>query len=149
LRTSEIERLRWADVDMASRVIKLDGGRTKTGLRRLAPICDSLAAWLNPIVRTDGPVWGGTHNTLYNGQRALARKAGIKWKANAGRHAFASYRLAATGDLNRTALELGHAPAVLHAHYKELCTEAGAKAYFSIMPATAPKLVQLTQTATA
>jgi hypothetical protein len=50
----------------------------------------------------------------------LAEEAGIKWKHNALRHSFASYRLAQIQNANQVALETGHTVKVLFTNYREL-----------------------------
>ena len=61
-------------------------------------------------------------------------KAPFRWKRNGLRHAFCSYRLSVTQDLNRVALEAGNSPAMIHAHYKELVSSADALAWFNTLP---------------
>ena len=41
-------------------------------------------------------------------------------QANGLRHSYISYRLTLTGDVNRTALEAGNSPAIIHRHYHAL-----------------------------
>jgi hypothetical protein len=59
----------------------------------------------------------------------------MTWKANALRHSFISYRVALTKDIAAVALEAGNSPKMILAHYRELCTEAEAADWFSILPA--------------
>jgi hypothetical protein len=69
-----------------------------------------------------------------------ARKAATiaEWPHNALRHSFASYRLAATQDAPRVALELGHSgsPQLVFSHYREVVTPEDAERYWQIRPAT-------------
>jgi hypothetical protein len=65
----------------------------------------------------------------------FAKKIGIgPWPTNCLRHSYASYRLAATADAARVALEMGNSPAKLFSNYRELADEHDAKAWFSIAP---------------
>ena len=50
----------------------------------------------------------------------------VKWKTNALRHSFVSYRFAQTGDAGRVAGELGNSAAVVHRHYRERVKPADA-----------------------
>jgi hypothetical protein len=68
-------------------------------------------------------------------------------KRNGLRHSFCSYRLALTQNANQTALEAGHSADILFAHYRQLCTEAEAKRWFSIAPVGAEKVVPMVASA--
>jgi len=58
-----------------------------------------------------------------------------KWPPDVMRHSFASYHLALFQNAPRTSLELGHTePETLYNHYRNLATEADARAYFSLTP---------------
>lgn len=57
-----------------------------------------------------------------------------KWKKNALRHSFISYRVAETQNVNQTALECGNSPAIIFKNYRELVREAEAKKWFAIEP---------------
>ena len=61
----------------------------------------------------------------------------MKWKANALRHSYASYRFAQTGDAGRVAGELGNSAAVVHRHYRELVKPTDAQRWFAV---TYPKV---------
>lgn len=135
LRSAEAQRLHWEDVHVAEGFVEISGAKSKTGARRLAPIPPNLAAWLAPCAGRTGPVWGGSHDVFYQTQEATAKAAGLIWKANACRHSFCSYRLAAIGDAPRVALETGHSVAVLFRHYRELVRPGEAARYFAIVPA--------------
>jgi hypothetical protein len=50
------------------------------------------------------------------------------------RHAFCSYRVAATHDVPRTALEAGNSVSTIFAHYRALVTGTEGKSWFAIMP---------------
>jgi hypothetical protein len=80
-------------------------------------------------------VWPVTASEYYEQLAAAAKAAGVAWKANALRHSFISYRVAQTKDVAATALEAGNSPKIVFAHYRQLCTEAEAKEWFSVFPA--------------
>ena len=63
-----------------------------------------------------------------------AKSAKVKWKHNALRHSYVSYRVADGGDVNRTALECGNSPQMIFSNYRELVTPEEAKLWFSIVP---------------
>jgi integrase len=152
LRSAEIERLQWNDVDLASRHIVIGASRAKTASRRIIPICDNLAAWLAPYARKQGAVWPGLHDAFYDEQLETARRTAVsadldngveslpdvKWKSNGLRHSYASYRFAQIADAGRVAAELGNSAAVVHRHYRELVKPADAAKWFSIAPEPPP-----------
>ncbi len=58
----------------------------------------------------------------------------MKWKKNALRHSFISYRVAETQDVPQVALEAGNSPQIIFQHYRELVRPKEAKAWFAIDP---------------
>lgn len=134
LRSAEIERLEWKDVDHASGFITVAGHKAKTRARRLVPIPANLAAWLKPYAQASGRIWTGDQNDLKDARAVTVQKAGTPWKDNGARHSFISYRLADTQDVNKVALEAGNSPAVIFKHYRELVRPEAAKAWFAIKP---------------
>jgi site-specific recombinase XerD len=149
LRSAEIERLEWKDIDFASRHIVVSASNAKTASRRIVPLCDNLAAWLAPYSgREQGRVWPGGSVLFYKRQQQIAlataveadESTGVKaqkpveWKGNALRHSYASYRFAQTGDAGRVAGECGNSAAVIHKHYRELVKPADAERWFNVRP---------------
>ena len=98
------------------------------------PISDNLAPWLAPYLKESGPVWPHGHDYFYEAQRAVALKAQVKWKQNALRHSFISYRMAIVKDANQVALEAGNSPDIIFRNYLELVTQTQAKNWFGIEP---------------
>jgi len=148
LRSAEIERLKWSDVDLAGRHITIGSKNAKTASRRIVPIHDNLASWLAPYAEKQGKVWPGTHDEFYDAQQVTAAATAVEadeikgakaqkpveWKANALRHSYASYRFAQIGDAGRVAGELGNSAAVVHKHYRELVKPADAQRWFAVKP---------------
>jgi integrase len=134
LRSAEIERLEWSDVDLEGRHIVVGADKAKTATRRVVPIHDCLAAWLASYANKEGLIWRFGHEGFYDQQTITAKAAGIKWKQNALRHSYASYRFAKIGDAGRVAGELGNSAAVVHRHYRELVKPKDAIEWFGTMP---------------
>jgi len=139
LRIAEIARLCWQDVNLPERHIIVSAGIAKTSSRRVVPISDNLAAWLEkakPAGAQPGhKIWEVSENILTWEHDTVSEKAGVPWKNNAMRHSFCSYRLAVLrGDYVKTAFEAGNSPKMIQKHYQALVTEAQAKAWFEIMP---------------
>ena len=60
----------------------------------------------------------------------------MKWKKNALRHSFISYRVAETQNVAQVALEAGNSPQIIFQHYRELVRLKEAKEWFAIEPNT-------------
>jgi integrase len=151
LRNAELQRLDWADVDLEQGHIEVTAAKAKTGSRRLVPITENLMQWLAPYVQKEGRitnfenvskqiVWltedvNETRKQQYEaaGQEFKAESK-FKWKRNALRHSFVSYRLAAIKDTAQVALEAGNSPAMVFNHYRQLVTDKEAGYWFSIVP---------------
>lgn len=134
VRSAEIRRLHWEDIKWDRNLIEIVGRKAKTASRRIVPLSENLKAWLSPWRQETGPIV-----TLADPSGSLndiAIKAGIPggWRQNGLRHSFISYRVALTGDVNRTALESGNSAKMIFRHYREVVDEEAAKAWFSILP---------------
>jgi integrase len=145
LRSAELERLEWGDIDLARRCIVVGASKAKTASRRVVPVCDALAAWLAPYAGQQGKLWPYTEGAHHSRQRETAKDAKLKWRDNALRHSYASYRFAELGDAGRVAGELGNSAAVVHRHYRELVKPDDAKAWFAIRPEAPANVVEMRQ----
>jgi integrase len=140
LRRAEIEQLEWKDFNFERGHITVAAHKAKTASRRLVPIQQNLMQWLSP--------WRGRHGKLFASRRstdyaiASVKQNGDKWPDNGLRHSYATYRLAATADSARVALEMGNSVAKLMRNYRELADEHDAKAWFAITPKRSKKIVQ-------
>jgi integrase len=56
LRTAEIHRLEWPDIDFHGGHIVVRKRKAKTAQRRIVPILPALRAWLEPLAKSAGPV---------------------------------------------------------------------------------------------
>ena len=136
LRSAEIERLDWKDIDLKQGHVVVGADAAKTASRRIVPIAENLAVWLAPYAGRTGGLWPHGRDYFHKRQEATAKAAGVAWKANGCRHSFASYSFALCADAGRVAGYCGNSPGVIHRHYKQLCTPADAQKFFSIKPAS-------------
>jgi integrase len=134
IRTAEILRMTWEDVDLAAGFIELRQSQTKTRARRLIPIADNLRLWLVDNAGTTGPVVTLKRPDESIGSICGRQKPPLPWKRNGLRHSYASYRYAITQNENQVAAELGNSPAMVHGHYRQVAKQAQAKEWFGIVP---------------
>jgi integrase len=145
LRSAEILRLKWENVNWPESVIEIQGKVAKTGTRRLAPLVPAAAAWLRDFKSTRGPVIGAIK--LYERLEKLSESTKVPWKQNALRHSFCSYRMATLKDAPRVSYEAGNSVRIIQRHYDKVVTESQGKAWFSIMPKGAGNVVPITEAA--
>jgi len=136
LRTEEMLLIRWEDIKFDQDVIFLTKDITKTKKRRLPPLLPNLKKWLLPYVHCSGIIaekWSSAQ-TLSKSWTNRAEQVGVKYKKNAMRNSYISYRLAVVKDIAQVALESGNSPAVIQQNYLELVTEPQARRWFAIEP---------------
>jgi integrase len=143
LRSEEILRLDWADIERRPGFIEVAAHKAKTATRRIVPMSDNLACWLAIAPRNRERVWQHSKAWFFEAIRNAAADAKIKWKQNALRHSFISYRLAEIQDVNRVALEAGNSPQMIFRHYRELATPEQARTWSSIVPGPVSKIVPI------
>jgi integrase len=139
LRSAELIRLEWNDINFERGHVIVAKEKSKTATRRLVPIQPNLAQWLARYKGCTGKVFVSEHAA----DRTIAfAKEHVKWPANALRHSFATYRLAQIQDVQRVALEMGNSPTMLFRDYRELADEHDAAAWFAIAPKRAANVVR-------
>jgi integrase len=145
LRSAEVDRLDWKEVDFRRNLIRVDADKAKTGARRFVPIPPVLQAWLKPHAQLAGKVTPINVNAkLTKFRTALAtgedKAKRVEWRHNAMRHSFASYSLAKYEDAPKVALWGGHDVKTMLAHYRDLVAAEDAETWFSIMPSAGEEL---------
>jgi integrase len=135
MRSEELLRLTWADLERRRGFVELVAGKTKTQARRLIPVLPNLAQWLSIAPHFGEKVWSHSKPYFFEELQKAAGKAEVPWKTNGLRHSFISHRVAMTQDVAKVALEAGNSPAMIFRHYRELATEAEAAEWFGIVPA--------------
>ena len=136
IRTAEIRRLEWQDVDWAAGHIELEKRKTKVGRRRLLMMSEQLQAWLKPIAKEEG--WIIPHH-------AQDSTTGIefgKWRnripvrkpANGCRDAYASYRYCELDDTSKVAHAMGTSGQMLSDNYLGLVDKLQLAAWKKVLP---------------
>ena len=144
IRSAELLRLEWSEINFEKGQIEVKGRKAKSAARRLVPVQPNLAKWLEP--------YRGSKGKLFQSRRTVdsaikfGKRLGIPWKANCLRHSYATYRLSIMPDAGRIALEMGNSPDKLFTRYRELDRYNHAPEWFAIEPAprSSHKIVQFT-----
>jgi hypothetical protein len=92
--------------ERSMRTIDLSTTMTKINERRHVPLCDRLIDLLRPVRRESGPVIDLKRPEDETAR--LQRVTGIRWRRNALRHSFCSYRIAITGNIPLVSIESGN-----------------------------------------
>ena len=134
LRSAEILRLDWSEVDLAGDHIEVKASKAKTASRRLVPISPNLKQWLAPHHQGSGKVVVVEQVSWKLKKLTALESVGFKWKHNALRHSFISYRVAQVQNVAQVALEAGNSPQIIFSNYRELVKPADAVQWFNIQP---------------
>jgi integrase len=132
IRSAELLRLEWSEINFEKGHIELKARKARTATWRLVPIQPNLAKWLETYRGNEGKLFKSRRTV--NSAIKFAKRMGIPWKANCLRHSYATYRLSIVPDAGRIALEMGNSPAKLFANYRELDRHNHAPDWFAIEP---------------
>lgn len=133
--------LDWRHVNRKERIIRIPGEMAK-GSRRgsMARLIDGVPPTLWRWIK-DAPAEGIIFPWQPGQIRAAAKRAagfgpGKPWPHDGLRHTFATYHVAAYGDVAKTSLIMGHRGSadMIHRHYRGLATKAQGKAFFALVP---------------
>ena len=125
IRTFEVLRMDWSHIRWGQKLIDLPPEVTKVNERRIIPMCDALLESLAPWRNTQGPVCVDKVPQREIEQIIAKLKSTaphFRWKHNALRHAFGSYRTALTQNVPQVALEMGNSIQMVKRHYLEART---------------------------
>jgi integrase len=155
LRTSELLRLEWKDIDLAIRKakkivdgveielttygnVKVEALKSKSAKRRVVAMSQNLNAWLSLYGGRTGALWQKSETVFYDETEKAWKAAHLaKWPKNGLRHSFASYHLAKHNDAARLALDMGHTTTkMIFANYRDVVTPEEAERYWQIYPPT-------------
>jgi integrase len=140
IRTAELRRLNWHDIDLVRGYVNIAATKAKTAQRRLIKMEPNLLAWLAPFAKKTGPLWTGDENLYMSQMTRREQVAGITMPHNCLRHSFASYHLAKYQDAARLSLDMGHtSPKLIFNTYREVVYPEAAEKYFAILPPTQPE----------
>jgi len=146
IRPVEITKLKWENVSLELRNIRIGSTIAKKLYRRNVRINDTLAAWIGSIPEEKRK--GQIIPTRWRQKAAKVRmNAGIDGREmqDALRHSFGTYTLAVENDLDMLKSDMGHGTtAVYFDHYHKAVTKADALPYWKVMPegVEAPATIQ-------
>ena len=143
LRTAEILRLDWSEVDLAGGLIEVKATKAKTASRRLVPIAPNLKQWLAPLHQGSGKVIPFEQFSWKLKRLTAKESVGFKWKHNALRHSYISYRVAQVQNVAQVALEAGNSPQIIFSNYRELVKPADAVQWFNIQRETPANVIAI------
>jgi integrase len=132
MRSAEVLRLEWSEINFEKGHIEVKARKAKTVTSRLVPIQPNLAKWLEPYRSGKGKLFKSRRTV--DSAIKFAKRLHISWKANCLRHSYATYRLSIMPDAGRIALETGNSPARLFTKYRELDRHNHAPEWFAIEP---------------
>jgi len=132
IRSAELRKgLMWESINFKRGDIIVPAAIAKTGRKRKIVMSENLLQWFAPYRMRTGPIFAtGPRKRIAK----VAKASHVKWKRNALRHSFGSYRMEQTKNEGQVALEMGNSPKVVKDHYFEIVDEAAAREYWSIKP---------------
>lgn len=136
IRPEEIKKLKWENVSLELRNIRIGSTVAKKLYRRNVRINDTMAAWLSTIPEDKRK--GKIIPPRWRYKAAKVRiNAGIDGREmqDALRHSFGTYTLAVENDLDMLKSDMGHGTtAVYFDHYHKAVTKAEALPYWQVLP---------------
>jgi integrase len=133
VRSAELHRLDWSDIDLRRGLITVEKAKSKTQRRRVIVMEPVLKAWLAPYSGQTGPIWSSLKR-YHTETLELSQSTKIAWKKNGLRHSFASYHYSKYRSADKTSADMGNTPTMVFKHYRELVTPEEAERYFNIFP---------------
>ena len=135
VRTFEVLRMDWAMIRWEQKLIDLPPEVTKVNERRIIPMCDTLIEALAPWREAIGSVCEDKIPQREIEQiiaKVKKTHPTFRWKHNALRHAYGSYRTALTQNVPQVALEMGNSVHMVKRHYLEAKTFEEGLRWFGI-----------------
>lgn len=134
IRPAEADRLTWDKVREGEGIIVVDAAIAKTHQRRVVRLMPTAAQWLAAARAAESrlPVPHATRRRSL--RRSREHLTLPSWPQDILRHTAASYWYAHSRDAAQVASDLGHSPAILLKHYRELVSKHDADRFWAITP---------------
>ena len=133
MRRSEVHGQLWKDVNLERKFVRVSSAKPGTPAKRLVALGDTAIDWLLLCDRTGKEVCPGK-TLVMDRLRFIGKREGFDLPPNCFRDSFISCRVAATGEVDRTAEQAGTSARMIHKHYRELVTPEEGKAWFEVKP---------------
>ena len=137
LRTIEVSRMNWEDIDVKTKqiYIRKEVSKQHEGmLERVVDMTEPLMKRKKFFEKKTGQIVSGSLEALYERRRKVVLALGWEgWPDNAMRHSFATYHLARCGNAGLTAYQMGHtSPTMVQRVYAVPAVRADWKAFWKI-----------------
>ena len=138
--SGELSKMEWSDIHWEEKTIVVRPEISKTGKRRLIPLCDALNSWLTLYLEkrkvTSRRIITIPYGTLRKLRSRIfeAVSPNSRWIAAGLRHSFCSASINAEKGIDATCLSMGYqgSPTILYNHYYACTSKADALAYWEI-----------------
>lgn len=136
LRTAEIHRLTWLDVNFEDKIITVEKHQAKVGKRRIVRMSPQLVAWLEPLAEEDGWICPHfAHDSTLNIEFTKERsKIAVPIVPNGHRHSYASYRLTEIKIPSEVAWEMNTSERKLRDNYLALVNDRELAEWKKVLP---------------
>jgi len=134
---SELERLRWEDINFEEKWIRVGFGN-KTDTKRFVDLEDNLIAWLKPLAKKSGKILVTNHRK----RKDAISKPVLTWSRDITRHTYGSnleaHMRAKGSDAKQKILDnMGHTMlSTYEQHYRNARTAKEAKEFWNIVPSS-------------
>lgn len=133
IRPLEAVKVSWKDVDFNARTITINASVAKTRSFRKVDMAPNLTAWMHYLYAQKTVLPYRVKGRALTAE--LAKILGLPvWPRDCLRHTAASMILELLQSADKTALELGNSPGILHRHYKSLVSADDCLKFWEILP---------------
>jgi hypothetical protein len=132
VRNEELAKgLVWESVNFNRGYIIVPASIAKTNRKRKIDLPENALEWLAPYRNRTGPIFD---RDFRKPLKRTCEAARVKYKRNALRHSFGSYRIETVKNAGQVALEMGNSAAIVMKHYFDIVEARAAKEYWNIRP---------------
>lgn len=133
MRRTEIQYQLWKDINLERRFLNVTAAKPNTPAMRNITLHESAIEWLLLCEKRTGEVCPGT--TWHMDRiRKIGKNRGLDLGKNCFRDSYISCRIAATGEIESTALEAGTSTRLIYKHYRKPLPKEAGEDWFSIRP---------------
>jgi integrase len=149
VRSREVCRLKWEDLDSSVGLLTVSSAKSKTRKGRIIPLSPALLEWISPFLGRSGLIAPAQYHRKMSELRKIMRKPPEKKNGallfppcempdNCLRHSFGTYHLNLSKNEAETSRLMGNKPEILRAHYEALSKRAVLDAgdWFEVRPST-------------